>query len=45
MKRKRWTPEGGWKAWREAREVTERELRARIERARAELEAKKKQPA
>ena len=35
MKRKRWTPEGGWTGWREAREATQRELRARIERARA----------
>jgi hypothetical protein len=40
MKRK-WTPEER-RSWREAREARVRELRGLIERAKAELEAKKK---
>jgi len=42
MKKKKWTPEEGWRAWREAREARIRELRAHEQRIRAELAAQKK---
>ena len=42
MKRKKWTPEEGWRAWRDAREARIRELRSHVERIRAELAAKQK---
>jgi hypothetical protein len=42
MKRKKWTPEEGWRAWREAREARLAELRGHVERIKAELEAKRK---
>ncbi len=41
MKRKKWTAEE-WREWRAAREATQRLLQERIERIKAELEAKKK---
>ena len=41
MKQRKWTPEE-WREWRAAREATLRELRAHVERIKAELEAKKK---
>jgi hypothetical protein len=39
--KKKWTPEE-WRAWRAAREARIRELRAHVERIKAELEAKRK---
>ena len=41
MKRKKWTPEEK-RAWRESREAGLRELRAHVERIKAELEAHRK---
>jgi hypothetical protein len=41
MKRKKWTPEER-RAWQEAHDARQQELRGHIERIKAELEAKKK---
>jgi hypothetical protein len=41
MKRKKWTPDE-WRAYRTAREARIKQLRDRVERIRAELEAKRR---
>ena len=42
MKRKKWTPEEGWPAWRAARAARLREIRNHMARIEAELADKKK---
>jgi hypothetical protein len=44
MKRRKWTPDEGWEAWRAKREARLRDLREHIARIEAELAAKKKPP-